>query len=555
MPVPGIEPRLASSRSNGRNSRATWSIARPGPPSATRSSSPQGSTLREDTTTGPPGRLYLTAFDSRLSSTCRSRIRSASTGGANGSTRLSTEIRARSASGRTSARHSSTSAAGAIGSVRSCTPPDSTVARSSTSSISASRRRPARRISPTVSDWPVGSVAMPSSWLKPRIAFSGVRSSWLIRDRNSVLAALACSARAVAAASSAVRSATRASSAALSSCSWRSCSLRVVTSCSMPFIDSGERSGARDATCTRPCSQIQPPFACRTRNSSSRLSMRPSTRSRKRALRPGRSSGCTHSRIMSSIGASAAAGSAPTSAGNCGLTRSRLVRPFHSQMPVRVPVSTASRRCSLRRASLMSTPNAKYTWRSGFSGSRCARYDIQKVRGSPRTSVMLREWSTCSPARRRCIRPCIARSVSGPRSCATVRPGTCSRSRPRSAANGSFAYRYRMSSSTQATQPGNRSSVVPSILAYSARAACWRARSVMSVANSAPSGSPSISIRIALISLRIRRPSRARCSTSSSTAGSPRRKAVIAVSNAASTPSTPAASISVAGRPISASVG
>jgi hypothetical protein len=47
-----------------------------------------------------------------------------------------------------------------------------------------------------------GSVDMPSSWLKPRIAFSGVRSSWLILDRNSVLAALARSARSVAAASS-----------------------------------------------------------------------------------------------------------------------------------------------------------------------------------------------------------------------------------------------------------------------------------------------------------------------------------------------------------------
>ena len=48
-----------------------------------------------------------------------------------------------------------------------------------------------------------------SSWPNPRIALSGVRSSWLMRDRNSLLAVLARSASRLA--SSAVAAAARSS--------------------------------------------------------------------------------------------------------------------------------------------------------------------------------------------------------------------------------------------------------------------------------------------------------------------------------------------------------
>ena len=50
---------------------------------------------------------------------------------------------------------------------------------------------------------PAGSSARASSWAKPRMVFSGVRSSWLMRDRNSLLARLARSASSLARASAA----------------------------------------------------------------------------------------------------------------------------------------------------------------------------------------------------------------------------------------------------------------------------------------------------------------------------------------------------------------
>ena len=46
----------------------------------------------------------------------------------------------------------------------------------------------------TLACWRSLSGSTSSSWPKPRIAFRGVRSSWLTRDRNSVLARVARSA-------------------------------------------------------------------------------------------------------------------------------------------------------------------------------------------------------------------------------------------------------------------------------------------------------------------------------------------------------------------------
>ena len=71
--------------------------------------------------------------------------------------------------------------------------PDSTRDRSSTSLTSASRCAPAFSMcwmrASCCSDGG-SAVSSRSSWEKPRTAFSGVRSSWLMRDRNSVFARL-----------------------------------------------------------------------------------------------------------------------------------------------------------------------------------------------------------------------------------------------------------------------------------------------------------------------------------------------------------------------------
>ena len=76
---------------------------------------------------------------------------------------------------------------------------------SSTSLIRPSRWRPPRRTWEILSFcFGVGSLSS-RSWPKPRMALSGVRSSWLMRERNSFLAALArwASSRAASSANSA----------------------------------------------------------------------------------------------------------------------------------------------------------------------------------------------------------------------------------------------------------------------------------------------------------------------------------------------------------------
>jgi len=67
-------------------------------------------------------------------------------------------------------------------------------AMSSTSSINLRRWRPPFTIYPTLSPCSGLRESISSTWAKPRMAFSGVRSSWLIRERNSLFARLAVSA-------------------------------------------------------------------------------------------------------------------------------------------------------------------------------------------------------------------------------------------------------------------------------------------------------------------------------------------------------------------------
>ncbi len=78
--------------------------------------------------------------------------------------------------------------------------PDSISARSRISLISFSRYHPACRIWSMLRFCETVGTGEPDSmsWAKPRMALSGVRSSWLMLERKSDLARLAFSARAMA---------------------------------------------------------------------------------------------------------------------------------------------------------------------------------------------------------------------------------------------------------------------------------------------------------------------------------------------------------------------
>jgi len=98
------------------------------------------------------------------------------------------------------ARHSSMTPAIDTGSRVSIALPDSISARSRISLISSSRYQPAFRIRRRSRCWEAvgGGVADSISWAKPRMELSGVRSSWLMLERKSVLARLAFSAAIIA---------------------------------------------------------------------------------------------------------------------------------------------------------------------------------------------------------------------------------------------------------------------------------------------------------------------------------------------------------------------
>ncbi len=101
---------------------------------------------------------------------------------------------AASATGASNVVTSSRTSLTSTGSVDRLTRPASIREMSSTSLMSDSRWRPATWIWSTLDACSAGSSSISSSWAKPRMALSGVRSSWLIRDRNSLLAWLARSA-------------------------------------------------------------------------------------------------------------------------------------------------------------------------------------------------------------------------------------------------------------------------------------------------------------------------------------------------------------------------
>ena len=142
-----------------------------------------------------------------------------------------------SASGRIRLTASATTSATATGSSDSGSRPASMAAMSSTSLIKASRCRAAFRMKWRFSFCSSVRSSSSSSWANPRMAFSGVRSSWLIRDRYSLLAAFALSAASLASRSSMERCRTSSSTRALRSrrsaarCSWAvpSCSRRTTS--------------------------------------------------------------------------------------------------------------------------------------------------------------------------------------------------------------------------------------------------------------------------------------------------------------------------------------
>ena len=189
MPVPSMLSRSSPRRLKGSNNWPICSGVRPRPVSLTRSVRPSLAG-RVSTRTSPCTRLYLMALVSRLISTWRKRVRSARTDPA--TEPVCTAMPCRRASGSTIGNTSATTSATSKVCRSSLSWPDCRLDRSSTSSISASRWSPAMR---TWSMWArcTGSPrswSRCSNWAKPSTAFSGVRSSWLMRARNSDFAAL-----------------------------------------------------------------------------------------------------------------------------------------------------------------------------------------------------------------------------------------------------------------------------------------------------------------------------------------------------------------------------
>ena len=190
MPVPWMPSCSRPSRLKGSN---RWRICRsvmPRPVSATRTSTcvPRRSA---STRTRPPSRLYLMALPIRFSRIWRSRVASAS--GTPSSVPVSSCTPRSRSSGSSSGSVSVSSGCSGTGCSAIFISPPSRLDRSSTSLISSSRCSPAprmcssrrRRFSAPAS---VPASSASSSCAKPSTAFSGVRSSWLMRARNLLLA-------------------------------------------------------------------------------------------------------------------------------------------------------------------------------------------------------------------------------------------------------------------------------------------------------------------------------------------------------------------------------
>ena len=166
--------------------------------------------------TTEPRSVNFTALLIRLSSACDTRVgspRSRLGTPSDLSTSSSPLARARSAT-RAQARDSTASIGKSVCSSRSL--PDSILLRSSTSLITSSRWWAASLTLPSRSASRWLAVSRCIRWVRPMMAFIGVRISWLMLARNALLARLAASARSRAATSCSFR-ACRRSSACLTS--------------------------------------------------------------------------------------------------------------------------------------------------------------------------------------------------------------------------------------------------------------------------------------------------------------------------------------------------
>ena len=136
MPVPSCAPASCPRRLKGWNSCASLSAARPSPVSCRLMRVRSWAAAVQRTSTRPPTRLYLMALDSRLTSTCLTRVRSARTSQGPSSSGKCTRMPLWWACGSIMAWQSARTSASDMGSGDSDSLPDSMSARSRISLIS-----------------------------------------------------------------------------------------------------------------------------------------------------------------------------------------------------------------------------------------------------------------------------------------------------------------------------------------------------------------------------------------------------------------------------------
>ena len=215
----------------------------------------------------------------------------------------------RSASGRRAAAVSSTIEASESWSIARSTRPDSTLARSSTSLIRPSRCFPLTKTcsihSAGTRRWSPSGCSPRISSLNPMIALSGVRSSWLIAERKSLLAWLA----ALNARTDADRSAAR------RTCAWREAPRSASSAACPPSSPSSRTSSSSNSTRNR-LNRINAPRAEPGVRSGTAVRKRVPVRAVTAAqskLRSSRDTGTGWARRTSSSSASAAHSSAGSS--------------------------------------------------------------------------------------------------------------------------------------------------------------------------------------------------------------------------------------------------
>ena len=273
----------------------------------------------------------------------------------------------------------STASAIETGWSRSSIWPASTFERSRMSLIRVRRCLPLVRIWPrnlvrvAWSNWP--SRASVRSSEKPMIALSGVRSSWLMLARNTLLCLLAS------------RSATLLSSSFTIRCRRSSAVTKALISCCMRFISSLPKPGVKGpATMT----SVPDPDSPRTGTEMTALST-PSmsirlTPSGRRGSRRARSTICRGSRprLVPATPAESKSTPAPPPASRMPHSRERAARPSRSSlmssssMKARMPSSSSARHCRRNqaggaklaysrgtiRSTISSIPTCTATWRT-----------------------------------------------------------------------------------------------------------------------------------------------------------------------------------------------